>query len=501
MSTQLDPEHHAAPPAGHSEERRRLDRSLMGGMAWTGGMKWLTQLLSWVSMLVVARLLTEADFGLVGAASVFIGLITLVSELGLGAAIVQRRDLSEDQIARLGGVSVILGFLLALGSAAAALPVAAFFRKGAVAGVVSAMGATFITAGLQVVPRSLLQRELQFRRLAWMDGLQAVVGTACTLGLAFLGFRYWALVFSNLITGVVMASAFFYLHPHRLAWPRDLKSISSAITFGRDIAVSRVAWYGYSNADFTLVGRVLGVATLGFYSIGWTIASVPVDRVAGLVSRVIPAIFSAVQHDLPALRRYVLRLTEGLALITFPASLGLAAVAEDFVPVVLGERWRPAILPLRLLAFYAGFRSITTIFGHLLPAVGQARRSMQFSLLALAVLPPMFYFGTRWGTAGVAAAWIIGYPLVMIPVFRTVFRLIALPGMDYLKAVWPALSASVVMAGAVLLIRATMPGHWPLSARLALEVGAGALTYLILLHLLHRDRVRAVVAVFRDRGR
>ncbi len=461
-------------------------------------MKWLTQLLNWASMLVLARLLTRADFGIVGVATVFLGLITQLSTLGLGAAIVRERDLSEDQIARLGGASLALGFLLAAASAAAAVPIAGFFRDNAVAGVVAAMGVTFVTTRLQVIPRSLLQRELQFRRVAWIDGLQAVVATISATALALLGFHYWSLVLGNLISAAVATTAFLLLRPHRLAWPRHWHDIQPTFKVGGQIMVAGLAWYGYSNADFVVVGRVLGVETLGTYNLGWAVASAPVDMISVLVGRVVPGVFSAVQHDLAGLRRYVLRLTEGLALITFPASLGMAVVADEFVVVALGEKWRAAVLPLRLLVFYSGVRSITTLLPQVLVAVGHARRSMQFSLLALAVMPPMFYIGSRWGTGGVAAAWIVAYPLVMVPVFRAVFSLIVMPGREYLDAIWPALSTSVLMAAAVLLVRTGLPSVWPLPVRLGVEVGAGVLTYGLLLHVFHRDRMEAALALFRE---
>src|SRR5439155_593304 len=114
-----------------------------------------------------------------------------------------------------------------------------------------------------------------------------------------------------------------------------------------------LGWYVSANTDFLVAGRILGKTALGFYNVAWTLASVPVDKVAALVGQVTPAFFSAVQTDRPAMRRYLLRITEGIALITFPVSLGLVLVARDFVLVVLGSKWEGTIAPLRLLAAYA----------------------------------------------------------------------------------------------------------------------------------------------------
>ena len=148
------------------------------------------------------------------------------------------------------------------------------------------------------------------------------------------------------------------------------------------VATGQNAQFG---SDFAVVGRVLGKAALGAYSFAWTIASVPVDRVSSLVSRVTPAFFAAVQHDPPALRRYLLNLTDGLALVTLPACIGLSIVAPEFVVVVLGNAWTPAIMPLRLLSLYAAFRSVITPAPTILVATGQAKKSMYFSRASPAV--------------------------------------------------------------------------------------------------------------------
>jgi PST family polysaccharide transporter len=488
-----------APAAPEAPDPRRLDRSLLHGIAWTGAVKWFTQALSWVSMLVVARLLKPSDFGLVGAASVFVGLVNLVSELGLSAAIVQRRDLSRETIAQLGGLSILFGVLLTALSCIFAVPIAGFFRQQAISGIVAAMSFSFITGGVQVLPRALLQRDLKFRHLATADGVRALVATVATITLAATGFTYWSLVLSNLLSSVVASIALVLWRPHPIAWPREFARIRSAMTMGWQIVVSRLAWYGYSNADFTVVGRVMGPTQLGHYSVGWTIASIPVERISALVGRVLPGLLSAVQDDLAALRRYVLLITEGLAFLTFPASIGIALVADDLVAVALGPKWAEASLPLRLLCFYAGFRSICTIFSFVLVALNRARISMYFSLLALAVLPPMFLLGTRWGAAGVAAAWIVGYPLVMIPVFRTVFHTMQLRPSEYLRVLWPSLRGTGLMAIAVLLLQ-SVTGGWAVPLRLALQVAAGAAVYIVTTVLPERARLKRILDLVRRRG-
>src|SRR6266566_1352359 len=232
----------AAPP--HSG--RELDRSLIRGIAWTGAMRWATQLLGWASTLIVARLLAPTDYGLVGMAMVYLGFIHLINEFGLGAVIVQRRDLAADQIARLAGFALLLGVGFVALSTLVSGAVAEFFGEPTVRWIIPVASLAFLTSALQVVPQGLLTRDLDFRRLAWADGAEAVVAALATLVLAAAGVGYWALVLGPLAGRLTSTLLVNIWRPQPLAWPRQFGTISSAVSFGWHLVVSRLAWYLYS---------------------------------------------------------------------------------------------------------------------------------------------------------------------------------------------------------------------------------------------------------------
>lgn len=478
--------------------RAALDKSLVGGIAWTGAVRWFTQILSWLSTLIVARLLTPGDFGLVGMATIYLGLIQLVNEFGIGAALVLVRDMPEERRAGLGGLAVGLGVFFFTVSAAAAHPIALFFKEPAVRNIIFALATTFVIAGFRVLPYSLLARDLAFRRMSRIDGIEATLQALATVALAAAGYRYWSLVIGSIVASLTSAALALAARPHRIGWPRDLRMMVEPMTLGWQVTVSRVAWYAYSNADFAIVGRVLGTRALGEYSLGWQIASIPVDKVSAVLGRVTLPVFAKVQDDLVELRRYVKGLSQGLGLLTFPLSIGLALVADHFVLLLLGEQWRPAILPLRLLALYAGFRSLTTLFPQILISTGHARRAMWISIVLAALLPAAFYAGAQWGTAGVAVAWMVAYPLLVLPLLVAhTLRLIGLSSREYLVALWPAISATVVMAAAVLLADWVVPDRWGNAPALIIQVSVGAAAYLGTLGLFHTSYLRGFLELLR----
>lgn len=444
----------------------------------------------WGSTLVVARLLRPEDYGIVGMATVALGLIQLVNEFGVSTAIVQQRDLDDDTVARLGGFSVLLGLVLAVVGALAAPLVGKFFGEPAAGAALAALSVTFLFRALQVVPRGLLTRDLRFRDLALVEGAESILQAVIVLVLAMLGWGYWSLVLASIAAAIGSAAGLVAVRRHRLAWPLPARSIAAPLTLGAHLVVTRTTWFLFSNADFAVVGRLLGKVALGAYTIGWTVASIPVERVTSLVGRVTPAIFSAVQSSRAELRRYLLLLLEGLALLTFPASVGLSLVAEEFVHVVLGSGWEAAIAPLRLLSFYGGVRSITTLFPQILVATGQSRRAMQTGVVMALILPVAFIIGARWGTVGVAAAWVIVYPIVLLPfVVRYTLPAIDASLAHLLRALWPAFSASAVMSASVIGVRAAGVDSLPLTLRLAVLVGTGAFAYVAAVMVLHRSRL------------
>ena len=455
-------------------------------------MKWLAQILSWASTLVIARLLTPADYGLVGMAAVYIGLTALLTEFGFGASIVTLRTLTERQVAQINTTAVLFGVAAFLASCAAAAPIAWFYREPRVVAIVIALATGFIIDSIRTVPAATLERELRFKLLGVLEGARAVVLAVATVAFAFAGYSYWSLVLGTLISGALYTAAILWQRRVPFAWPRRAE-VGPAMTFSRHVLASRLSWFTYSNADQVIAGKVLGANLLGAYTFGWSLAAIAVDKISAIVTRVAPGFFSAVQHDKPALRRYLANLTEGLALATVPVSIGLALVADQFVLLALGETWRPAILPLRLLACYAAFRSIVTILPVVLMVTGEARFAARVNMAAAIAMPIGFGVGA-WlgGIVGLATAWLVLYPFVTIPLYQRVFQQIDMSPAEYFRAVWPSVASTALMALAVVASRWAMPDALPLAAHFAASVAAGAVVYASALVLLFPDRVRAI---------
>jgi PST family polysaccharide transporter len=292
-------------------------------------------------------------------------------------------------------------------------------------------------------------------------------------------------------------AAYLIIRFHPFAIPRT-ETVAETVRVGRELVVSRFAWYAMFNADFLVAGRVLGKAPLGNYTWAWTLASLPVAKISMLVTGVSLPYFAAVQERKESLRRYLLLMTEGLALVTFPASVGIGLLADQLVPLLFGPRWTGAILPLQVLALAVPLRSVATLLPQVTTVLGQTAFGMYHAVAGALVMAVAFVVGSRWGTLGIAGAWATVYPLVLLPLLLRVLRGLECSLGGYLRAVRTAAFGTVTMAGVVVLTRVGLSGALPLPAILAIELLAGMLTYAGALWIIDRERVLATFRFFRS---
>ena len=459
-------------------ERAGRDRSFAVSVAWIGAVKWSGQILTWVSTLLVARFLSPDDYGLVGMATMYLGLVTLLSEFGLGMTIITLRDLTREQVAELNTIAVMVGVLAFLLSCVAAVPLGWIFRAPELPVIVVVLSTGFVIGAFRTIPSGLLQRDLQFRTEALLEALQGVATAGSMVVLAWRGFGHWTLVIGSLLGTFLLAGGTLAVRRHPFRWPR-FSSIAEALTFTKHQLGGSLAWYTYSNADFFVVGRVLGRADLGVYSIAKTLALTFPEKVTGLIMRVTPAYFSAVQNAHGELRRYLLRLTELLSLLSLPAMVGMVLVADELVPLVLGEKWLAVVIPLKLLAIFAAYDSVSQLPVRALIATGDVRFLMRVGVALAVLLPASFLVGSQWGLTGIAAGWLIIHPASQVAVLLRVRKRLGLPLREYAAALMPAVQATGLMTASVLLSAQLLPGSASVLLVFACKVGVGAVTYVL----------------------
>jgi O-antigen/teichoic acid export membrane protein len=471
---------------------RELDRSLVRGIAWTGGTKWTGQAVGWAATLVVAHILNPRDYGIYSVATLYLGLLTLLAEFGIGTAILVIRNLSHEEIAEINTLALSLGALGFAISCAAARSLAAFFHQPALVRVVVSLAAGFAFSSLQSVPLAILQRGLKFKRLGVFDLLRSLTVASVSIVLAWNGFAYWTLVLASLTGTVLFTVLIFTASPVGLRLPSK-QTLSKVAGFNSALIMSRLAWYGYSNADFLVAGRMFGSDVLGVYTMAWTLATMPLEKLHGVLGSVTTAQFSAVQNDHAQLRRYLLGLTGSISLIIFPLLAGLAVTAPNAVAVVLGAKWTPSVPSLQVLAIYGCLRCAMPLLPSLLVAMGDVRYTMWISIASAALFPLGFFVaGRHYGIVGIAFAWVLLYPLNAASLLLRVRKKVGLRLADYVREMREPAIACMTMMAAVLAVYLVPALRSHIRIELTVQVLTGVLVYVGVMYTIGKRRLRSL---------
>lgn len=487
----------AAAPA-HGDSASELDRSFARSVAWSGAGRWLTQLISWPATIIIARLLSPEDYGLVVLVRVYTNFISMLSEAGLGGIVTITPEMDEHRAGQLHTLSMMLGVVAVAVSCAAAYPLAALYKNPEMRLVVFALSALFIIEAAGVVPNGLLRREFRYKTLAVADWARSLTDLAVELLLASLGFGYWTLIFGY-ISGSAAWQAVVQLS-RRVQFRRvHLPDVRVTLRMMGDMLAQTVTNFAVGNSDVMIGGRLVSNAAMGAYTFGAQLAAMPHSKVTSLVANVTPSLFREVRTDLPLFRRYILLITLGLNVVVLPAFVGIALVAQDFTSVVLGPKWAGLVVPLRFLALNAAVQALLTVLPQVLWATDNGRTVTRLGMVNLLMFPLLFFsFGRVWGIDGLAAAWMTGSIIASIPLARLALAVVELPAREFARSLWPSVSGAALMAAAVLAVQQLAgPADWPPLARLALSVITGAAAYVASTALFHRRQVQRAVAILR----
>jgi O-antigen/teichoic acid export membrane protein len=479
-------------PSATAPEPGGLRRRAVHGTLWFGGSRLVTQATTWLITIVVVRLLTPADYGLFGYAALIAGFTDLVAELGLGAAIVQRRDLDETDLETVFWLSLGLAGVVYGAAWLSAPAVAGFFSQPQLIDVLRVSMLTFLISSLRVISWSLLTKHVDFKRRSIAETIGTIAGSVTTLALAWAGRGVWALVFGQIVRQSVLTLACMLLRPWR---PRGRFSRAGAgrvLGFGARTSGGRVAWYLYSNADYLVVGKLLGQQALGFYTLVFEFAMLPADRISSVVNQVAFPVYAQLQDRPEPFKRYFLTTMTLISIVTCPIMLGLWSVADIAVPALLTPTWQPIVGPLQIMCVLGMVMSISSLIAPAVNAKGRPGLVLRFNLICLAVMPAGFVVGSRYGLAGVCWAWVILFPAVAAIWFRMTRPLIGYTWGELAAALLPAAAAAASMGLVLTLVRsatAVMPIGLP---RLAMLIMAGAATYGLVLLLGFRRRVQEI---------
>jgi len=472
-----------------------IAESAIKGIFWIGSGQVIKQVVGILTYVMLVRLLTSDDFGVMSMALVFVGFSMLFVEFGIGTAIVHRQDISDTALSSAFWINLGAATSLATILAATSPLIAWLYHKPELTPFLIALAFTLLLAGLQVIPKALLQRKLHFYPIARAEALASTVAAACTVILAWRGFGVWSLVAQPLVGNTML----LIMYSLGASWmPRlvfNWAEVKSYIHYSSDVFATNVLDYLNRNADDFIIGKFLGSSPLGYYALSYQIMLYPLQQVSVIIVRVLFPSLSQLQNDIPRFRNMYLKAITTISLITFPMMLGLLSLAEEFIVVVFGPDWIEMLDVLRIFCILGMSQSVATTLGTIYLSTGNTRLMFKLNMASTPFFIIGFLLGLPWGIAGVATSCtVVSIATYLVSIFIA-FRIVDMPVSDFFRVLTRTFFVSAGMAAIVTIAKTTWINTAIESPILRLSTGVmlGIALYIVLSLLFNRQQIMDIV--------
>jgi PST family polysaccharide transporter len=428
--------------------QRTLTQHTAAGVAWTSAFQVARQLLQVVSVSVLARHVPPAAYGLIAMAFLVTSLLETIRDAGTGTALIREKEMTDEIASTAFWLNCGVGSIAAALVVLAAWPASRFFHEPQIIPVLQVLSISFFLGAIGVVPTAVLNRAMEFKKLALVQTAAAIFGTLVAITVAIAGGKVWSLVSGTLSIVTATTIGVWFLAPVHLKFAFQRDAARRILKFGLNLSGFHIFNYFSRNTDNLLVGKFLGKVPLGFYQMAYMLMTYPLQNFTLMVTQVVYPAMAKFHDDHERVRTAYLRISMLVALVTIPIMLGMGITAPSFVRVVLGARWDPVATLLAVFAPLGAMQSIYATVGVLYNT--QGRTDLQFRWIAFASVFYILSFavGLHWGTMGVASSYAIVWTLLMVPSFLIPFRLVELSGWLFLRTLWPTVWMGLAMTAA-----------------------------------------------------
>ncbi|MDP3791007.1 MAG: MOP flippase family protein [Candidatus Omnitrophota bacterium] len=483
---------------------KSLKKDFISGIKWTTAARFGAQGVQFITTFILARLLSPAEFGLVGLAGVFLLIANHVSQLGISSAIIQKKDIDESYLSSAFWTNIFVGLLLTVGVFFLSWPAASFFDNDNLRPIIQVLSLIYFLGSLRIVQNALFTKRLQFKKIAFLEVISVIISGTISVGMAAGGFGVWSLVYGRLayvLTSLVMAWLLSSWRP-RFVFNRD--RFNQFFSFGLNVMCTNILSSCGGSVSTAVIGKFLNIASVGIFNMSMNIIYFPSRLTTMILSGVMFPILSHMQEDTVRLKAAYFNVLKTIAAITFPALIGMACVTPEFVKVVLGAKWVGIINPIRVLFVVGMIDSIVATVGSVFCSKGRPEIELKADLALLAILLPLIFLGLRFGLMGIAVAMVL-HRILSISIFFILLK----PLLNYriaelLTSIFLPIRDSIIMGLAIMAYRSVFSVFFKNEFFLLLtSVLLGVSLYLLILKLFNSyiftELKRIIADSFKDK--
>lgn len=379
-----------------------LKKKTLWGVIWNSLSSVSLTSLNFIITAILARLLTPNAFGIMGMIQTTIALINMMNEFGLAPAVIQGENLDQEKLSSLFWFNILVGIIMTSIVYFNSGIISIFFNQPELAKLLKYISAVFLIVSISFIHKSLLKKEMNFKKLFNINIISTIFYGLITIVLALSGLGVKSLVFgyiSKNIIVTILTLLFYKWHPSLIF---KLSSIKNLLKFGAYIFGSSIFNYFNHNLDYLLIGKFLGPEALGYYTLAYRIMLVPVQKIGGIINNTFLPVFSKIKQNKRAIKKYYLQVLTFIALITFPMMGGLFVTAKEFILSIYGKNWIPVILLIQILSISGALKSLSTTVGTILLSQGRSDISFKWGIFSVTNLLIAILIGINWGVIGIA---------------------------------------------------------------------------------------------------
>lgn len=456
------------------------------GESIRSGAKWLlfgslgNQIVQFAIGIVLARLLTPADFGLIVTVQIFTGLAGLIAGGGMGQALIREKDVDRIDFHAVFVAQFLIGLIIFVAFFITAPLIAKAFGNPIYIDLVRISTIAFLLRPLINIPSVILRRQMRFKETSLVTVVAGLLTGGVGIGLAWYGWGVWSLVVSGYVGSAATIAALMWIARYAPRPVFELQRAQRFAAFGLKFSLNDIVSYARSQLANMVMSRVMGPATVGTYNKADSLVNIPFGTISGSLYEALFRGLSTVQHDLEESKRLYLRSIELLAVYTLPLYLGMAWLAEPFVLGVYGPKWADAIPPLSILALSGVFTCVGHPAGAVLAAQNMLGRELVVQITFLATTLAGVLLGMYWGVAGVAVGIVLARAGAALHITRLVATRLPLTISEVLVALRSSALLCMFMLSAFFIMKyAVFPHFAQESPLLELVLGslAGGIAY------------------------
>ncbi|MFZ0455699.1 MAG: MOP flippase family protein [Ignavibacteriaceae bacterium] len=478
----------------------KLSQVVFKGIQWSSISQFGRQLVQYVTTIILANILSPNDFGLLAMALVVTGFIEIFKDLGTSSALIHLNEVNQELISSIFWVNILFGTTFTLLVFLSAHLISLFFNSNDIIPVLQVISILFFISSFSILPKAVLERNLQFNKLAKIEIISTVIGAAVGISMAFLDYGVWSLIFQILVNNFVLTVLILIVGKIKPNFRISFIALKSVSNYSLNLVGYNIFNYFVRNADYMLIGKYIGENQLGNYYLAYKIMLYPLQGITMVISRVLFPIYSRLKEDLKKFKEIYLKTTNTIALFTFPMMIGMIVLSNFFVSTFFSKSWDSDLLTelIIILAPVGLIQSIAATVGTIYMSTGKTNWMFGWGILSGIVTIIGFFVGLHWGVIGVAFSYLLVTLILLYPVFYVPLKIIKLSYLTFFRNFEKILAASLIMFGILYMIKVLFLEGFNYLPGLVILLVLGVFFYSILLMIIDRDNIYGLIRFIRE---